>query len=211
MARARPVQGIRSKRSLRENAVLVIEQRLEEFLSWRGALRDESDVTGLHDMRIAAKRLRYALEIFEVCFPEAPALAKEMTQVQEDLGDIHDLDVLTDLLRARLRHYDTAAVDEAMVIAATSKSRAEQINRLRKLLYAQARERRRLGLLALIGEKVVERRKRYEKFCRRWEGARLDELRNRVYAGLHPQEDVQSTDQTSTIDTKTHTAEGVAP
>ena len=49
----------------------------------------------MHDMRIAAKRLRYLLELVGFCFGEvggeAQARAREL---QEVLGEIHDCDVM---------------------------------------------------------------------------------------------------------------------
>jgi len=48
----------------------------------------------LHDLRIACKRLRYALERFT---PREPALleaAGRLSQLQDALGDLHDRDVL---------------------------------------------------------------------------------------------------------------------
>jgi hypothetical protein len=55
---------------------------------------DPREVEHLHDMRIAAKRLRYILEISEACFgPYAAAAAKRAKDVQDLLGEIHDADV----------------------------------------------------------------------------------------------------------------------
>jgi len=117
MARAGRVAGIHPKRSLRENAILVVETRLAELLAWRGALEDPSRLVELHDMRIAAKRLRYALEIFEVCFPEARPVLQDLGDIQEDLGAIHDLDVLADILRRRLALHDVQLEQRATEIA----------------------------------------------------------------------------------------------
>lgn len=47
----------------------------------------------LHKLRIAAKRLRYALELFAACFGEAAhELAKELAELQGALGKLHDCD-----------------------------------------------------------------------------------------------------------------------
>jgi len=183
MAKAGRVSGIRPRQSLRDNAQKVIDARLEEFLSWRSALTDPTEVQALHDMRIAAKRLRYALEIFELCFPDTKPLIKEITRVQEDLGEIHDLDVLTDLMRDRLRRHGVPLTQKAVEVTETAANRSEQMNRLRAALYAQARDPRRLGLLALIGDQVMERRKRYETFSRHWGGKRLDRFASEVRVG----------------------------
>jgi uncharacterized protein (UPF0335 family) len=180
MARAGRVRGIRPRHSLRQNASLVIQKRLEELLSWRGALADPNKVSDLHNMRIAAKRLRYALEMFEVCFDQAKVLLKELTEVQEALGDIHDLDVLADILRSRLRDLDTPLEEQAVAIASKIKKRGEQSNALRQVLYAQARDRRRLGLLGLLGDKVHERHEKYQAFVSEWGRGQLDALAERI-------------------------------
>lgn len=180
MAKAGRVPGIRPKQSLHDNAQKVVEKRLDELLSWRHALTEPEERAALHNMRIAAKRLRYALEIFEVCFPEARPLVKELAGIQEDLGEIHDLDVLVQIMQERLQSFSAPITQQAVEISEAAANRSEQVNRLRAALYAQARDRRRLGLLALIGDDVVDRRKRYEAFVERWSGDRLDAFADAV-------------------------------
>jgi CHAD domain-containing protein len=65
----------------------------------------------LHEMRIAAKRLRYALELFECCRQdgEAKSLAGEVADLQGELGDLHDCDVWAEDLGAQLESRDGAA------------------------------------------------------------------------------------------------------
>ena len=54
----------------------------------------------LHQLRIAAKRLRYAVEFFkEVLGPEARALIDEVKSLQDHLGDLQDAVVASSLLR----------------------------------------------------------------------------------------------------------------
>jgi CHAD domain-containing protein len=60
------------------------------------------DPEALHSLRIAFKRWRYVLEILQAIrvscgFPVAPAL-KSARELQTSLGQLHDLDVLIDLL-----------------------------------------------------------------------------------------------------------------
>lgn len=48
----------------------------------------------LHELRIACKHLRYTLELFEPALGEnARSLIKQVTAMQEHLGDLHDADV----------------------------------------------------------------------------------------------------------------------
>ena len=54
----------------------------------------------LHQLRIAAKRLRYTVEFFrEVLGPEARALIEEVKSLQDHLGDLQDAVVASNLLR----------------------------------------------------------------------------------------------------------------
>jgi CHAD domain-containing protein len=52
-------------------------------------------------MRIAAKRLRYVFELAEPCFgAAASARAKRARALQDAIGEVHDCDVLLDLVQA---------------------------------------------------------------------------------------------------------------
>ena len=57
---------------------------------------DPAQVEALHDMRIAAQRLRYILELTaETCFGAyAETGAKRARELQDLLGEIHDCDVM---------------------------------------------------------------------------------------------------------------------
>ena len=187
MAKARRVRGIKPGKGLRENAQRVISVRLAEMLSWQGALEDPGQVVELHNMRIAAKRLRYALEIFDVCFPDSKDVLQEVTGIQEDLGDIHDLDVLIDLLKSRLHAREAEVERRAIDIMASDIAAAGRTHQLRQLLYAQARDRRRIGLLGLIGDKSAERSRRFERFRGRWSDGRLNDLRRQIQQVTNPE------------------------
>jgi hypothetical protein len=202
MARASKVKGIKPKESLGENARRIVAVRLGEMLSWRAALDDPAQISELHNMRIAAKRLRYALEMFDVCFPKVKPLLKELSGIQDDLGDIHDLDVLVEILRSRLATLDGTLEGQAAQLMRTGSDAGARSNALRQLLYGQARNTRRLGLLGLLADKVVEREKRFLAFQKQWGGMALDEfgLRVREVAGLvggPPQDDSQEVDAPS--------------
>ena len=64
MAKARRVKNIRCEAPVIENARRIIMVRLEELLSWTPYIDDPVNVPEIHHMRIAAKRLRYTLELF---------------------------------------------------------------------------------------------------------------------------------------------------
>ncbi len=110
--KARQVKELDPGKPLRPNAARIVRMRLDELRSFtEGALAPDA-AEAQHDMRIAAKRLRYVLEIVGECFgPEAKAARDAAKELQQVLGEIHDCDVmlpraeriesLTTLLRAR--------------------------------------------------------------------------------------------------------------
>ncbi|MGI8923961.1 MAG: CHAD domain-containing protein [Fimbriimonadales bacterium] len=62
-----------------------------------------ADVETLHALRIEGKRLRYTLEFFkEALPPQASDLIGWVTQLQDELGIMHDADVAANLARAFL-------------------------------------------------------------------------------------------------------------
>ena len=75
-------------------AEAAIGVRLEAFLSHQASLYDPADGSGHHQMRIAAKRLRYTMEI---CGPahqgRLDRFIDAAKKLQTTLGDIHDCDV----------------------------------------------------------------------------------------------------------------------
>ena len=61
--KARRVKGLDPATPLGDNAERIVRVRLGELYSFMPRAADAAEVTALHDMRIAAKRLRYILEI----------------------------------------------------------------------------------------------------------------------------------------------------
>ncbi len=93
--RARRVEGLDPERPLRSNAARIVGTRLEEVRGFAEEALDPVAAAAQHDMRIAAKRLRYVLEITEPCFgEEAVAARRAARDLQSVLGDIHDCDVM---------------------------------------------------------------------------------------------------------------------
>ena len=82
----------------------VILVRLGEVAEYAPAVSDPTNVAELHDMRIAAKRLRYTLEVFAPVLPSEAfqQASKQVAELQERLGAIHDCDVLSLLLEQTL-------------------------------------------------------------------------------------------------------------
>ena len=71
----------------------IIRDRLKEVEKRSDALFRPLDVEALHQLRIATKRLRYAIELLAPCFPGSiSAHAKRAARIQTALGDLHDCD-----------------------------------------------------------------------------------------------------------------------
>jgi hypothetical protein len=92
--KARAVDGLDPAGTLADNAERIVRVRLDELCSFMPAAADPDEVVALHDMRIAAKRLRYILEVCGQCFGSyADTATKHVKDLQDLLGEIHDCDV----------------------------------------------------------------------------------------------------------------------
>ncbi len=91
----RKVKGLDIGEPLRANAARIVGARLAELRDLAEPALRPGAAQAQHDLRIAAKRLRYVLEIVEPCFgPAAIAARRAAKQLQAVLGDIHDCDVM---------------------------------------------------------------------------------------------------------------------
>jgi CHAD domain-containing protein len=86
VARQSPESYARARREILE--------RLDSLLSLQDCLARPDDQQGHHAMRIAAKRLRYALEILRPMYAGAlDSTVEAVKQLQTLLGEVHDCDV----------------------------------------------------------------------------------------------------------------------
>lgn len=77
------------------NVALIVSVRLEELRGFAEAALSADASKAQHGMRIAAKRLRYVLEIFAPCLgEEAEAARGAAKRLQSVLGDLHDCDLM---------------------------------------------------------------------------------------------------------------------
>src|SRR5579883_2605520 len=110
MAKAKPVTGLDISAPTEVNARIIARTRLAEMYDWEQYVDNPYHVRELHNLRIAAKRLRYTLEIFGEILPASVApLLKEVEQIQEELGSLHDSDVMIALLRLCLGAQDAGS------------------------------------------------------------------------------------------------------
>lgn len=102
MARARDVPGLDCEEQFGLVAARVVEVRAAEVFEHSDGALDVEDIEPLHDMRVATRRLRAALEVFEPCFPtkrHRKAL-KRVKALADALGERRDRDVAIELLES---------------------------------------------------------------------------------------------------------------
>jgi hypothetical protein len=100
--KARRVKGLEPALPLADAAERIVRTRLDELHAFPQAL-DPGEVDALHDLRIAAKRLRYVLELTAHLFgPYAETAGRRAKEVQDLLGEIHDCDVTLPRVQERL-------------------------------------------------------------------------------------------------------------
>jgi CHAD domain-containing protein len=127
--RARRVKRLDPDGPLADNLERIVATRLDELCSFVPKALDPARAKALHDMRIAAKRLRYILEVAaEPCFgPYAQTAIKRAKELQDLLGELHDCDVqlprvkalqdelrAADALEARARAGDAPDLDPTL-------------------------------------------------------------------------------------------------
>jgi CHAD domain-containing protein len=95
MAKARAIPGLAEAPSFRAAAAAAVEVRSEEVFEHREGVLDTKDIERVHDMRVATRRLRAALEIFAECFPRKDhrGLLKKVKLLADALGERRDRDV----------------------------------------------------------------------------------------------------------------------
>lgn len=93
--KASAVPGLRPDMPTAVAAAAILRVRLDELRAFDPAFRDPGAMLLQHDMRIAAKRVRYLLDLLGPLFGTAGKPARRAcVELQTLLGDLHDLDAL---------------------------------------------------------------------------------------------------------------------
>jgi hypothetical protein len=180
MAKALPVLGIDPEASVLQNAPVITGVRIAELIAWERYISDPDNVSQLHEMRIAAKRLRYTLELFAPHYGEtAEKAVARIKELQDYLGRIHDIDVLTPVILEELQLETDRALRRSAKLGA----------------YAGDPDGC-MGLVRLWKERREERERLYRRFLVAWVTLRderyfeklKDEMRRRAAEELTARE-----------------------
>jgi CHAD domain-containing protein len=112
MSRGWDIPALDPKASLATNAKRILAVRVAELFSYGPVIDDVEAIAQLHDARIAAKRLRYTLETFDSVFGADGAQAiAEIKELQDLIGQVHDLDVRIELIDEERKAIAEAVTD----------------------------------------------------------------------------------------------------
>ncbi len=95
-ATKQPASGttVKSGPSYKVYARSTLLKRLKDLEALSPSLYKPQKVKPLHEMRIAAKRLRYAIELFAACWgDQLGVFSRQVAQMQSSLGELHDCDL----------------------------------------------------------------------------------------------------------------------
>ena len=124
--KARKVKALDPDGALEANLRRIVAVRLDELRSFGPAALDPDATEAHHDMRVATRRLRAAMEIFAPCFPkkEHGRLLKEVKALADALGERRDRDVA--IVAMETAAEQMTAADRPGIAHLTAQLREEQ-------------------------------------------------------------------------------------
>jgi hypothetical protein len=194
--KARKVAGLEADGALADNLARIIRVRLDELCGFMPQAADAAEVAALHDMRIAAKRLRYILEIGAPCFGDYAATAgKRAKDVQDMIGEIHDCDETIPRVQALIEQAQAADVTVTRARAADD---AEDLEAGLAANAPQAGVYR--GLHTILSFQQARRMLLFERFLELWTTLEREGFRARLEYALDERAAVtsQSPDENAT-------------
>jgi CHAD domain-containing protein/predicted phosphodiesterase len=172
---AAKVKARGGKAKARDQVALVaaraLDRDVDQFMDHAELLDDEGgSAEAFHDLRIAGKKLRYTIELFApVLDDSADDLLAGLKSLQELLGEIHDRDVLIDLLaweRARALERQLHSLEFATFNPGT---RDERLQAARHILAApDSFAATAIGAYGLLIDATIERDALEETLRERW-------------------------------------------
>ena len=105
MAKAREIPGVHGGMTFRAAGRAAVSVRAQELFAHAPGVLDVDDVDAVHDMRVATRRLRAVLEVFEGAFEPAAhrAVLRDVKALADALGARRDPDVQLEQLAGLAR------------------------------------------------------------------------------------------------------------
>ena len=187
MAKARPIKGLDPQAPTGKNARMIAKVRLEDLYSWESYVDNPYNIVELHNMRIAAKRLRYTFEVFEDVLPVVcKPIHEELVKIQDELGTLHDTDVMIALLRLCLGSQDTASIVDYAQSSAKVQQRKERSLVAPELVAGlldpavSPSTEERYGLELFLQNQEQLRHKHYDTFRQHWYALQARDFRREI-------------------------------
>jgi CHAD domain-containing protein len=91
-------------------AARIVRTRADELFEQSENVLDTADIERVHDMRVASRRLRAVLEIFEPCFPHGDfkTVLRDVKALADALGERRDPDVHIEDMQELEKHVQVA-------------------------------------------------------------------------------------------------------
>jgi CHAD domain-containing protein len=169
--KAKSVRGLDRAGPIADNAERIVRVRAKELRSFGPRATQSENVKALHDLRIAAKRLRYLLEVTGFCFgPFAATAARRARELQDLVGEIHDCDVMGPRVQGRIEALRAADTRELVRLA-------EGNGDLSPALSARAPSRTAYRGLEVLAAHIHARRELlFQQFLEQWETLERDKF-----------------------------------
>lgn len=96
------IDELKESKAVTSTAVIVLNDRIDNFLESVIRYFENSTVENLHDVRISIRRVRYSMELFIACFDRKLFLRfySSVEELQDLSGSVRDLDVLLENVKS---------------------------------------------------------------------------------------------------------------
>ena len=128
-AKSKPKVGLSVQHSVDEAFIAILETHLHALQTWQHKARNWNDIEGVHQMRVALRRLRSALVTFRAAVPRTATAhwGDEMRWCANQLGPARDLDVfISESLRSVDHKLPLAGAEQLRALAENARAEAYQ-------------------------------------------------------------------------------------
>jgi CHAD domain-containing protein len=154
MAKQSDIRSLSVDDTLQAAAGKILWTLFEDMWAFRESVLADFDAEGVHDMRVASRRLRTAMQTFRPCFPPKSfgGHYRHIRSIADLLGEVRDRDVQIEELETdvdRLPLAERHAMEDLVASIKTARdSRRDDLRTLLKRLDREAYDRDFLAYIA---------------------------------------------------------------